>query len=49
MQQSFTENLLESLGLSSDSKSTFTTPYQSGISIDTIPHIDMSASERDKL
>jgi len=41
-QQSFAENLLESLGHSTDSVSTFTTPYQSGISIDTIPNADMS-------
>jgi len=49
IQQSFAENLLESLGLATDSISTFTTPYQSGISIDTIPDIDMTTSARDKL
>jgi hypothetical protein len=48
-QQSFTENLLESLGHSTDSVSTFTTPYQSGISIDTIPNADMSVFDHDKL
>jgi len=40
---------LESLGFATDSISTFTTPYQSGISIDTIPNIDMTTSARDKL
>jgi len=49
MQQSFTENLLETLGLLSNSTSTFTTPYRPGLSIDTIPTIDMPALERDKL
>jgi len=50
-QQSFTENLLETLGLlsNSTSTSTFTTPYRLGLSIDTIPTIDMPAPERDKL
>jgi hypothetical protein len=48
-QQSFTEILLESLGYTTESCSTFTTPYRSGLSIDSIPTIDMSVSERDKL
>ncbi len=46
-QQSFTEILLESLGYTTESCSTFTTPYRSGLSIDSIPTIDMSVSERD--
>jgi hypothetical protein len=48
-QQSFTENLLDSLQLSSTTTSTFTTPYQSGISIDTIPTSSLSPSEQDHL
>lgn len=48
-QQSFTENLLESLQFSSTTVSTFTTPYRSGISIDTIPSSTLSMSEQDHL
>ena len=48
-QQSFTENLLELLNYSSDTISTFTTPYRPGLSIDSIPTIDMTSSDRDKL
>jgi len=48
-QQSFTESLLESLGLPILSTAIYTTPYQSGCSIDSIPHQDMSSEERDKL
>ena len=48
-QQSFVETLLETLGFSSRNQSTFTTPYHSGISIDTIPTQPMSSSDRDKL
>jgi hypothetical protein len=48
-QQSFTENLLDSFVCSSDSISTFTSPYRSGMPIDTIPTIDMSVPDRDKL
>jgi hypothetical protein len=44
-----TENLLDSLGCSSDTKSTFTSPYRLGLSIDTIPTIDMSVPDRGKL
>jgi hypothetical protein len=47
--QSFTESLLESLGITSDQKSTFTTPYRSGISIDSIPSSAMSVTDRDHL
>jgi hypothetical protein len=48
-QQSFAETLIESLGIETSGTSTFTTPYRSGHSIDSIPHISMSASDRDKL
>jgi len=48
-QQSFVEMLLENLGIISENHSTFTTPYQSGISIDTIPNQAMSSSDRVKL
>jgi len=48
-QQSFTENLLDTLNYSSDSTSTFTTPYRPGLSIDSIPTIEMTAQDRDKL
>ena len=48
-QQSFTENLLDSLGYSSTTTSTYTSPYRSGLSIDTIPTQNMSPSDRDKL
>jgi len=48
-QQSFTENLLDSLQLSSTTTSTSTTPYQPGISIDTIPTSSLSPSEQDHL
>ena len=48
-QQSFTESLLDSLQLSHLGISHYSTPYQSGCSIDSIPSKDMSASERDRL
>jgi hypothetical protein len=48
-QQSFTETLLDSIGCSMTSTSTFTTPYIAGLSIDSIPTVDMSVSDRDKL
>jgi len=48
-QQSFTESLLDSLQLSHLGISHYSTPYQSGCSIDSIPSKDMSASERDPL
>jgi hypothetical protein len=48
-QQSFTESLLDSLGFPTDQTSTFTTPYRSGMSIDSIPSSNMSASDRDHL
>lgn len=48
-QQSFTESLLENLNIPISNTSTFTTPYCSCISIDSIPTIDMSSSDRDAL
>jgi hypothetical protein len=48
-QQSFAEDLIESLGFSSASTSTFLTPYRSGLSIDSIPHEPMSSNDRDTL
>jgi hypothetical protein len=48
-QQSFTETLLESLGCSFASCSSFTSPYRSGLSIDSIPMVDMPTSDRNKL
>ncbi|MFN9980261.1 MAG: hypothetical protein ACK53Y_10125, partial [bacterium] len=48
-QQSFVEMLLENLEISSDTISTFTTPYCPGISIDTIPILSISNAEQDKL
>jgi len=48
-QQSFTETLLYSLGLTSNTTSTFTMPYRSGISINTIPSSNLSPSECDHL
>jgi hypothetical protein len=48
-QQSFLETLIESLNLSKASVSTFTSPYRSGLSIDSIPHEDMSPTDRDTL
>jgi hypothetical protein len=40
---------LASLNISHNGSSTFTTPYRSGHSIDSVIHQDMSASDRDKL
>ena len=48
-QQSFVESLLDSLNISYEGTSIYTSPYQSGIHIDSIPSIDMSSVERDKL
>jgi hypothetical protein len=48
-QQSFTESLLDSLGIPYDTTSTFTTPYRSGISIDSITSVNMSLDDRDRL
>jgi len=46
-QQSFTE--LDTLGYSSSSISTFTTPYHQGLSIDSVPNLPMTSTDRDKL
>jgi hypothetical protein len=40
---------LDTLELTAESTSTFTSPYKSGSSIDAIPSVDMSAPDRDKL
>ncbi len=48
-QQSFIENLLDNVGFSSDNQSTYTTPYQSGLSIDSIPTVPMLVPDRDTL
>jgi len=48
-QQSFAETLIETYGYSNLGTSTFTTPYRSGFPIDSIPHEDMSSSQRDAL
>ena len=48
-QQSFVENLLDSFGYSYNTTSTFTSPYRSGVSIDSIPNVDMTVPDRDKL
>jgi hypothetical protein len=44
-QQSFAETLIDSLNLSKASVSTFTSSYHSGLSIDSIPHEDMSLTD----
>jgi len=48
-QQSFVEMFLDNLGITTDSVLSFTTPYRTGISIDSIPDQQMSSSARDKL
>jgi len=48
-QQSFVETLLEALNLSNLSTSSYTLPYHSGLVIDSIPHQEMSSTDRDKL
>jgi hypothetical protein len=48
-QQSFTETLIDSLGLQSSSVSSFTTPYLLGLVIDSIPHHEMDSENHDKL
>jgi hypothetical protein len=48
-QQSFIESLLTSLNISVERISTYTTPYKSGSSIDSIQHQEMSPSARDTL
>jgi hypothetical protein len=48
-QQLFVEMLLENLGYKSTTQSSFTTPYCSGISIDSIPTVSLSSVDQDKL
>jgi len=49
-QQSFTESLLDSLGLHHNvGLSHFSTPYRSGHPIDSIPYQDMTSADRDRL
>jgi hypothetical protein len=48
-QQSFTESLLDSLGINNIGLSHFTTPYRSGCTIDSIPFQEMSSTDRDHL
>jgi hypothetical protein len=48
-QQSFIESLLDSLNISVDGISTYTSPYHSGVNIDSIPCQDMNSIDRDRL
>jgi len=48
-QQSFAETLIDSLGFGSLSLSTYTSPFRSGLPIDSIPHEDMFATQHDLL
>ena len=48
-QQSFAENLVESVNYTTTSTSSFVTPYHSGLAIDSIPPSTLSSSEQDKL
>ena len=48
-QQSFVETLLDNLEITIESTSHFNTPYHSGHPIDSIPFMEMSSSDRDKL
>jgi hypothetical protein len=48
-QQSFVETLLDNLEITIESTSHFNTPYRSGQPIDSIPFMEMSSSDRDKL
>jgi hypothetical protein len=48
-QQSFIENLLDVLGYSGYPDSTFVSPYRTGLSIDSIPTLPMTSTERDQL
>jgi hypothetical protein len=48
-QQSFAENLVDSVNLSPTSVSTFVTPYRSGISIDSLPASMLSLTDQDEL
>jgi len=48
-QQSFIESLLDSLNICINSTSTYSSPYKSGVHIDSIPDIDLVSNERDQL
>jgi hypothetical protein len=48
-QQSFIESFLDSLNITIENVSPYSSPYQSGVHIDSIPTIDMSTRERDAL
>jgi hypothetical protein len=48
-QQSFIEVLLDNLGITITSTSTYSSPYRAGISIDTLPSSTLSSSDQDKL
>jgi hypothetical protein len=48
-QQSIIEMLLDSLGIQLTGFSTFSSPYQSHLVIDSIPNQEMSSADRDKL
>jgi len=48
-QQSFIESLLDSLNMSFDGLSSYSSPYRSGVHIDSIPCQVMSPHERDRL
>jgi hypothetical protein len=48
-QQSFIESLMESLNITTSKQSTFTTPYRSGKSIDSILPESLSSTVRDNL
>jgi len=48
-QQSFVEMLLESLDCNATTTSSFTTPYRTGLSIDSIPPVTLPSAHQDKL
>jgi hypothetical protein len=48
-QQSFAENLVDSVNYTSSSVSTFVSSYRSGLPIDSIPTSTLSSSDQDKL
>jgi hypothetical protein len=46
-QQTFAENLIDSVGYTSLSISSYTSPYHSGLPIDSIPPSNLNMSEQD--
>jgi len=48
-QQSFIESLLENLNISFEGISLYTSPYRSGLPVDSIPSVDMTSKDRDQL